>query len=233
MRWRVLLLCLPQIAAAQYLGEIRGVVKDAAGLVVRGASITVVSNETGMRRATHSNGAGEYAFGSLDAGEYKITARQEGFRTTVLTRLSVQPAESVQVDFILQVGSVHEVVTVEANAGDEQEIRTNAVIATVVARDAVERLPIQGRNIMSVFDLAPGVVLTPATAGEAGQFTANGQRANANYITVDGVSANTGVAGGGSPGNFAGSALPGMTAIGSMHNIATLGEVDDIDRKST
>ncbi len=41
--------------------------------------------------------------------------------------------------------------------------------------------------------ISPGVVATPATAGESGQFAVNGQRANTNYFFVDGVSANTGV----------------------------------------
>ena len=47
-----------------------------------------------------------------------------------------------------------------------------------------------------LFDLMPGVVVTPRRVrSDAGQFTANGQRPNANYFTVDGVSANTGAGG--------------------------------------
>ena len=53
-----------------------------------------------------------------------------------------------------------------------------------------------------VSDLAPGLIATPANSGEAGQFSASGQRPNKNYLTVDGVNLSTGVAGAGAPGLF-------------------------------
>ena len=54
-----------------------------------------------------------------------------------------------------------------------------------------------GRSFISLFEFSPGVVLTPANLYEQGQFSVNGQRPDANYFMVDGVSANLGNAGSG------------------------------------
>ena len=91
-----------------------------------------------------------------------------------------------------------------------------------------ESLPLNGRGLQGMIELAPGVLATPANGGEAGQFSTNGQRPNTNYFTVDGVSANNGVSGSGLPGQFSGGALPSMTAIGSLHNLVTLGELQEL-----
>ena len=76
--------------------------------------------------------------------------------------------------------------------------------------------------------LAPGTLVTPATRGEAGQFSVAGQRPNANYFTVDGVSVNSGVSAGGNPAQSTGGSLPGMTAIGSLHGLAPLDALEEM-----
>jgi len=64
--------------------------------------------------------------------------------------------------------------------------------------------------------------------GEAGQFSVNGQRANTNYFSLDGVSANSGVTGSAAPAQFSGGALPSMTAFGGLQNLAALDSVQDV-----
>src|SRR5438034_835753 len=81
---------------------------------------------------------------------------------------------------------------------------------------------------MSLLDLAPGVVATPASSGEAGQFSVNGQRPNTNYFAIDGVSANSGVSGSAVPAQFAGGTLPGMTAFGSTQNLVSLDALEEV-----
>ena len=70
-------------------------------------------------------------------------------------------------------------------------------------------------------------MVTPATRGEAGQFTVNGQRPNTHYFTVDGVSANNGVSAGGLPAQSTGGSLPGMTAFGSLHSLISLDALEE------
>jgi hypothetical protein len=82
--------------------------------------------------------------------------------------------------------------------------------------------------MLTLVELAPGTVATPASSGEAGQFSVNGQRANTNYFSLDGVSANSGVTGSAAPAQFSGSALPSMTAFGGLQNLASLDSLQEV-----
>jgi Outer membrane receptor for ferrienterochelin and colicins len=134
---------------------------------------------------TQSRPDGGYVVSSLQPGVYKITVRKTGFRTAIRFGVKLNPSQPARVDFKLVVGSVQETVTVEGAApllnGDD------ASVGVLVGRDEMERLPLNGGALLSVLQLAPGVLITPATRGEAGQFTVNGQRPNTNSFLVDGV----------------------------------------------
>jgi hypothetical protein len=66
-------------------------------------------------------------------------------------------------------------------------------VSTVIGNRFVENLPLNRRSFSSLIDLTPGVVLAPNNFYEQGQFSVNGQRPDANYFMVDGVSANFGM----------------------------------------
>src|SRR4029077_15366239 len=86
-----------------------------------------------------------------------------------------------------------ESITVEAGA---PLVNTeSAAVSTVIDRTFVEDLPLNGRSFQTLIMLTPGVVVTATAFDDQGQFSVNGQRADANYFTVDGVSANFGVTG--------------------------------------
>ncbi|MBI4907682.1 MAG: TonB-dependent receptor [Acidobacteria bacterium] len=217
-------LFLPHAHSQQYT-HLSGLIRDPTDAAVPHASITVVSEDTGFRRSAESNGDGAYVVASLQPGLYKITVRKEGFRTVIQLGVKLDVAQPSRVDFILPLGSQQDAITVE---GTPAPVHTDdASVGTLVSRDQVERMPLNGRGILSLLELAPGTIVTPATRGEAGQFTANGQRPNMHYFTVDGVSANTGVSGGGSAAQVNGGALPGMTALGSLHNLVPLEALDE------
>jgi hypothetical protein len=91
----------------------------------------------------------------------------------------------------------------------------------------MDRLPLNGRGVLTLLEMAPGTNVVPATRGDAGQFTANGQRPNTNYFTIDGISANTGVTAGGQPAQSTGGALPALSAFGSMDSIISLEAVEE------
>lgn len=63
----------------------------------------------------------------------------------------------------------------------------SATISTVIDRTLVDQMPLNGRSFQTSIMLTPGVVVTPASLTEQGQFSVNGQRADANYFTVDGM----------------------------------------------
>lgn len=214
------------VLAAQSRSQLSGFVRDGSQAVVQDAAITVLNLDNGIRRSTHSNQEGFYAVSSLTPGQYKITVRKPGFNTVARTGVMLHAMDAGRLDFSLDIGSVREEIFVESappllNTSD-------ASYGMQMTRHSAEQLPVNGRGLQGLIDLAPGVLTTPATAGEAGQFSANGQRPATNYFTVDGVSANNGISGSGLPGQFSGGALPSMTAIGSLHNLVSLGELDEL-----
>ncbi|MBK9169708.1 MAG: carboxypeptidase regulatory-like domain-containing protein [Bryobacterales bacterium] len=226
MRLLLCILLASVVANAQQRTQLFGSVLDATGGALPDAAITVLNLDTGIRRATRSNPQGVWAVYSLQPGEYKVRVRKVGFRTLARVGVRLGATESARLDFLLELGPIQETVTVE---GAPVLTNTNDATALIVlGRDAFATLPLNGRGLQGVLDLAPGVVLTPATAGEAGQFSAAGQRPNTNYFTVDGVGANTGVSGAGLPGLFSGGTLPGMTAIGSLHSMAAARDLEEV-----
>jgi len=226
-----MLLCLCAPLAAQETGGLSGFVWDPSGALVAGASITAVNEDTGFRRVTETDVTGVWEAPYLYPGRYKLTVRKEGFQTIVQFGVPLHAAELARVDFHLRIGDVQEVVTV---AGPPALLDSDDVSAgTLVGRNWIEHLPLNGRGILGLLELAPGSVITPASAGEAGQFTVNGQRPNANYFTVDGVSANTGANGGGLPAQLPGGSLPDMTAFGSLHALASIEALDEFELRSS
>ena len=210
---------------AQSASYVVGRVLDPSDAVVPGAVVTVVNQETGFRRGTESGADGTYAVGSLQGGLYKITVRKDGFVGMVRFDVNVPALQTARADFKLTVGSVQETITVEGTApllpADETSIGVR------VFHDDIRRLPLNGKGLLGLVELSPGTNITPATRGESGQFTANGQRPNANYFTVDGASANTGVTAGGLPAQATGGVLPAMSAFGSLDSMLPVEAIDE------
>jgi hypothetical protein len=221
----VVLIFATVLLRGQQYTHLSGLVRDPVDAAVPDAAIQIVNEDTGFRRSTMTRQDGGYVIAALQPGVYKITVRKEGFRTLVRFGVKLDVAQPARVDFTLPLGSMQETITVE---GSPPLIPSeDASIGTLVSREQIEHLPINGRGLLSLIELAPGALVTPATRGESGQFTANGQRPNAHYFTVDGVSANSGVSGGGSAAQTTGGALPGMTALGSLHNLVPLEALDE------
>src|SRR5262249_32875119 len=122
-------------------------------------------------------------------------------------------------------GSIEETITVEGTAPLIEH--DSATAGARVERPAIERLPLNGRGVLSLLEMAPGTNVIPATRGDAGQFTANGQRPNTNYFLVDGVSASGGVTAGGLPAQSNGGTLPALSAFGSLDSLISLEAVQE------
>ena len=227
-RLAAILFCLAGSGAlrAQQYTHISGVIVDASTASVPDAMVSVVDEDTGFHHATLTKSDGGYLIASLQPGLYKITVRKIGFRTMIRFGIRVNETQPARVDFKLVVGSLQETITVE---GSPTLLHSDdAAVGTVVGTDQIERLPLNGGPLLSLLELTPGLIVTPATRGEAGQFTVNGQRPNTHYFTVDGVSANSGVSGGGTAAEATGGALPGMTAFGSLDGLVSVGALQEV-----
>ena len=134
--------------------------------------------------------------------------------------------QRARLDFTLTIGSTAETITVEGSAPLLN--KSDASVSTVIGNRFVENMPLNGRSFSSLIELTPGVVLTPANSYEQGQFSINGQRPDANYFMVDGVSANLGNAGSGGPLYQGGAGqLPTTNAFGGMSDLASLDALEE------
>lgn len=222
--WLLWFVSVPAVASTQ--AQLSGVVHDESDAVVPNAAVTAVSEQTGFRRSARTQEDGGYVIPALPPGTYKLTVRKEGFRTLARLGVVLAVAQRARVDFALSVGSVREVVTVSSDTAPQDAEGTPP--GTLVSREWVDRVPLNGRGLLALLELAPGTLATPANTGEAGQFTFGGQRPNAHQFTVDGLSANGGVSGGGLPGQFPGGTLPGMTAFGGLQGVVSLEALDEL-----
>lgn len=220
----------PSAADGQRQAAITGVVHDATRAVIADASISIFNEQTGFLRRVSTAGTGIYEAPYLPPGVYKITVMKPGFRTLVRYGIALGASQSARVDFEMHIGDVREVITVYD--GPPLLPTTDAALATKLGRDWIDRLPLNGRTVGSMLALSPGSVTTPATLGEAGQLSVNGQRPNTNYFSVDGVNANLALSGGGIPAQIAGGSLPTMTAFGTLHSLALLDGLSTLQLRS-
>jgi hypothetical protein len=182
--WAVCLAAFANAAHAQ-TAQISGLIQDPSGLKVAGAEINVRSEQTGGRRMTESNDTGFYSIFSLSPGLYRISVRAPGFETIIRDGIQLEIGENARLDFKLRIGDSRTVVTVHADAA---AVNTqDASVGTVIDRNIIDEMPLNGRGIQALIELSPGVVPVPVTDTSRGQFAINGQRADANYFTVDGV----------------------------------------------
>jgi hypothetical protein len=152
-----------------------------------------------------------------------MTVQKNGFRKLDFLGLVVNVQDRIEENFKLQIGSVSESITV---TGGAPLVNTeDAAVSTVVDRNLADNLPMNGRSFQTLIQLTPGVVQTPSTELDSGQFSVNGQRAFSNYWMLDGVSANIGVglsSSPGSPGNGAAGALGSFSVQGGTNSLVSV-----------
>jgi hypothetical protein len=197
-----------------------GVVTDPQGAVVPGVEVVATRIETGTILTIQTNGAGIYFLTGLMPGHYHLVLRKQGFKEIAIKEIELHVQDKLERNFSLDIGSLSETVNVEGGA---TLVNTqDASVGTVVDRKFVENMPLNGRSFQTLMTLTPGVVLTAASFGNDGQFSVNGQRANANYFTVDGASANIGVSVGFSLVESAGGSLPGLAVTGGTNSLVSV-----------
>src|SRR5437762_3915500 len=185
----LILIALGLTAAIAQTGSsnITGSVRDVNGAVVPGATVTAKNEATGVTSTQTTTDSGLYAFSSLPVGKYTITVEKQGFKTLQKTNNVLEVGIPLTVDIALEVGQVSETVTVQS--GLEQLQTANATIGNVVEQKAIEALPLNGRNPLTLLLLEPGV--TQRSSGAAGSGVhVNGARDRAYNVTIDGIEAN-------------------------------------------
>lgn len=152
--------------------EVSGLVRDASQRVVPNATVTLVNEDTGIKRITTPNPNGVYTIPFLQPGNYRLSVQAAGFQTISRPGIKLEVGQAARIDFDLQVGTVEQTVTV---SGGTPLVNTqDAAVSTVVDRNFAENLPMNGRSFQTLIQMTPGVVLTQSTQQDAGQFSVKG-----------------------------------------------------------
>jgi len=194
--WQVTILALASLcwlapsARAQVRGIFTGSVNDPTGAIIPGATVTATNEATGVATARPTNGEGFYTIPDLQPGFYTVRAEAQGFKTLVNAHIELTVGYTQRVSFKLEVGAVTQSVTVEGQA-PLVDTETDRLSELVTARQ-VANLPLNGRNVFQMMQLAPGAVGTTGVITEPGNrgFTTvvNGARVNMNGYYIDGIS---------------------------------------------
>jgi hypothetical protein len=157
MRFATVFLLATSITLAQTgTGNIQGTVRDATTAVVPNAKVTVVHTATTREYTSQTNEVGFYIFPAMQSGAYQISVEFAGMETWK-GGLTLVAGQQAAVEIVLKPGATATSVTV---AGDVTPMltTTSATIATVVERQRIEQLPLNGRFITTLLGLTtPGV----------------------------------------------------------------------------
>jgi hypothetical protein len=212
------------VAAQNPTATLSGVIIDQQGSVVPGVNVAVINLEQGFQRQVTTDDSGTFVVALLPPGKYIIKAIHGGFAPTEIRDVVLNVNDRVRLSLQLKIGTIDQKIDVIENA---TLISEETSVGTVVDRKFVENLPSNGRSFQTLITRTPGVVLTKTDTANQGQFSVNGQRANANYLTVDGVSANVGISVQGGFGQAESGSLPALTSLGGTNNLVSIDALEE------
>src|SRR5579864_6780828 len=189
----VVLFALTAMAQIQN-GQFAGTVTDPSGAAVSNAKITITNQATNLSITTTSNSSGAYIAKELPVGTYKITVEAQGFKTFTDNGVALNAGQIAHVDAKMTLGQAREVVEV---TGQEVAVQTeDPKLSSTIQSEQINNLPVNGRNVLDLMQLAPGAVNVMGVDFENGHSTVvNGVREDFNGFLINGVS-NKGLSGG-------------------------------------
>lgn len=181
-------IAVPSAFAQTGTGRISGLVKDASGAVVPGVAIVATHEETGIRHEMVTNEAGLFLFPSLPVGYYTVRAELSGFKPISNQKNLLNVGVDLNLTFTLEPGDLREAVIVTAESPIVQT--TESSLSTLVSREVIVTLPLNGRNPLHLIGLVPGVAGHSAEATSSGGTAThyiNGDRGRGITTTQDGI----------------------------------------------
>ena len=157
----LLALCASLALGQSTTGEIHGSIIDPSAAAIPAAEITVTNEDTGETKIVQSGATGDYIVPLLQPGRYRVTVQSEGFRTVERTGLILSAVQSLRVDITLEIGQITETVTVTGQA--VQVDTRSTTVGTLVDDRRIQDLPLNGRNVIDLATLAPGIQTVSTT----------------------------------------------------------------------
>ena len=177
-------------AEAQTAGTITGAVQDASGAVLPGVTVTVRNLGTGLVRTSTTGAEGRYGLPALPPGSYEVRAELAGFKPQVRPDVALAVAETLALNITLQVGDI---TIEEVVVGVTPLVNTaSSELSYLVGTQAIEQLPLNGRNYTDLALLQPGVNAFPHRDGGSVvahglAMSVNGQDPRSNVYLLDGT----------------------------------------------
>src|ERR1700721_2254689 len=146
--------------------QLTGLVSDSSKAAISGAAVEIVNEDTHEIIQTQTNHSGLYTAPSIKPGHYTVTVSAPGFEKEVVQHLVVEVAAKLSFDYVLHPGAVSQTATGEGSAINPNA--TDATVSTVIDRQFVTNMPLNGRSFQSLLTLGPGVPVVPPPFGQGG-----------------------------------------------------------------
>jgi hypothetical protein len=177
--------CLALPAHAQNLGRISGIVTDASGGAVGGATVVVRDLDRGIDRTLTTDASGAYAAPNLIPGSYSVHTTYTGFKAFDRQDIALGVGGDVHVDVTLQPGEQNQTVTV---TGEVPAITTtNAQLASTIGGESLSDLPIAGHQFLNLIGMLPAYHIRAGSNTGPGSTSSNGLRGEYTVYNLDGV----------------------------------------------
>lgn len=179
-----LLLIVAPALAQQTTGTVLGTVTDAQGAVLPGVKITVTNTATGIAHPATTDKDGNFHVLDLPIGSYVVTAEHPGFAKLQTSPQTLQINQNIRFDIKMQVGTQQEVVDVTGAAAGVETV--NSTLGQSVTSRPIIDLPLNGRDVLQLALLQPGVTETNDDNTSAGNYSIAGGRTDSVTFLLDG-----------------------------------------------
>ncbi|MDQ2920926.1 MAG: TonB-dependent receptor, partial [Acidobacteriota bacterium] len=173
-----------------------GSVRDTAGAIISGGSITLRNLTTNQTRTVTSDADGSYRIAAMAVGDYEMRVEAAGFAPYVNAKVTLVLGRATTFDVTLSAGDIEALVTATDRPPALDASQTAST--TSIDPERIDELPVNSRNYLEFTLLAPGVapsnqrnsggssVTSGSTLADSG-FTFGGLRPRSNSISIDGL----------------------------------------------
>jgi hypothetical protein len=164
-----------------------GVVSDSTKAAVPGARVTLINVDTGIRATAVTDSGGRYNFPQLAVGNYRVEVVSEGFKKATESGINLTAEQISSVNLTLELGDVKDSIEVSAAAPALETVSSS--VRSVIRRELIEDLPLNGRNALDLATLLPGAVNQSGarvSLSEENGVSVNGARGSDNNVLLDG-----------------------------------------------
>lgn len=194
-------LCPEHVEAAD-TARLSGIVRDQQGSAIPSARVSLMNENTGLRRQVPTSPGGEYLILELPVGSYRLEVEAAGFRKYIQAGINLSVNQSARNDVAMTLGELTQQVTVQESVSivDSSISELKQTVDSLRMRE----IPLSGRNVLGLASLMPGVITTSMPDGVGGSQTrlfVNGNRYAHNNFQLDGADF-TGTFYAGQPGRY-------------------------------